>query len=871
MPAPFAERIGAADDVFEREADRVADVVVRGGLPRTDPTGWAAASLSGAALQRASDDPAQIRLAPKEGASALGTAEAAAPAPAVSPGRAAATASVAPDASQAESPASEPAPQLLVEDDTEPTRGQMRKRQFMATLRAEVCAAVDDGLSGTGRDSQSCPWVEHWLGYYEGRSSAQIERSLRRYAPEAAAATAADDYIRFVTTRVRRSAEIWATSGAITGMPDDMPGNPMPGGGVLASFGGMFFKARPGGPRSADPVSVREQLGGGQSMPGRVRARMESAFGANFAGVRLHTDTNAARISDRLNARAFTVGEHVAFGGGQYRPGTIAGDALIAHELAHVVQQGQRTAAGGPFYKGDQASTALEQDADGAAASAVVSLWSRPDGRRSGLGRAMPRLRSGLHLQRCSSSKKAAESPHAKAKLSLREERAAAVQTAGEHLRKVDTWASAQVKGQNVPGLKAVTNLDAEQAGNVADAIQLLTKAESQFGTKEIDALPGKLDAIVASAREARKFSGSSDELHVMQGRHALGEATNAATEAGELVAKLSQSFDVSKVAEHVDQIANILNDIQSGKQDMLDGVDAVAKHVKQAKELLRELRARFEKTPKAIGRVLFVLKSFLALNAPKRATPPTADEIKQYKGTLRGSLSDDFSTVFAEGKVTHGFDVFVAYADVLEQQLDVREKMAKAGVEAASPVPTQGNAESYFKTLKSKSNAEVFAAYTTYAQAYFFHRVVDKFNDMDVQGVSDLYERPLSIFGLRPLVCTGYALLGSHLLTFAGARLKTFIVAVRATDEDVVSNRIDAGHALAAMNRAGKDFFVSNHLIVNTKNDGIGPDAVAWEKSKAPLHEASGTTIPGANAALRDRLADLGSAIEKRRSKPKK
>jgi hypothetical protein len=66
---------------------------------------------------------------------------------------------------------------------------------------------------------------------------------------------------------------------------------------------------------------------------------MEGAFGRSFTGVAVHTDGRAARLLSNLNARAFTVGEHVAFGGGEYRPVTMIGDALIAHELAQVVQQ----------------------------------------------------------------------------------------------------------------------------------------------------------------------------------------------------------------------------------------------------------------------------------------------------------------------------------------------------------------------------------------------------------------------------------------------------------------------------------------------------------------------------------------------------
>ena len=74
---------------------------------------------------------------------------------------------------------------------------------------------------------------------------------------------------------------------------------------------------------------------------------MSAAFGYDFSGVRVHTDAKAGELSSQLNARAFTIGSDVAFAGGEYQPGTLIGDALIAHELAHVVQQGGGTPAGG--------------------------------------------------------------------------------------------------------------------------------------------------------------------------------------------------------------------------------------------------------------------------------------------------------------------------------------------------------------------------------------------------------------------------------------------------------------------------------------------------------------------------------------------
>jgi hypothetical protein len=103
-----------------------------------------------------------------------------------------------------------------------------------------------------------------------------------------------------------------------------------------------------------------------------------------------------------LNARAFTVGQHVVFGRAEYRPGTVVGDALLAHELAHVVQQRGATAAGagGPS-RADE--TALEHAADEAAAGAVTSVWtSLKTSARETAREAGSRLRSGLRLSRCS-------------------------------------------------------------------------------------------------------------------------------------------------------------------------------------------------------------------------------------------------------------------------------------------------------------------------------------------------------------------------------------------------------------------------------------------------------------------------------------
>jgi len=65
----------------------------------------------------------------------------------------------------------------------------------------------------------------------------------------------------------------------------------------------------------------------------------------DFSRVRVHTDTTAAESARAVDALAYTVGEHVVFGAGQYAPGTSAGRALLAHELVHVMQQSGGAAA----------------------------------------------------------------------------------------------------------------------------------------------------------------------------------------------------------------------------------------------------------------------------------------------------------------------------------------------------------------------------------------------------------------------------------------------------------------------------------------------------------------------------------------------
>ena len=79
--------------------------------------------------------------------------------------------------------------------------------------------------------------------------------------------------------------------------------------------------------------------GTGQLLPTSERAFFEPRFGRDFTNVRVHTNEQAARASQSINAQAFTLGRDIVFGSGQYLAGNERGNKLLAHELTHVVQQ----------------------------------------------------------------------------------------------------------------------------------------------------------------------------------------------------------------------------------------------------------------------------------------------------------------------------------------------------------------------------------------------------------------------------------------------------------------------------------------------------------------------------------------------------
>lgn len=80
-------------------------------------------------------------------------------------------------------------------------------------------------------------------------------------------------------------------------------------------------------------------LGDGAPLGAATRADLEARFGRDLGAVRVHSDDDAHEAAKAIGARAFTMGPHVVFAHGAYAPETEAGRRLLAHELAHVMQQ----------------------------------------------------------------------------------------------------------------------------------------------------------------------------------------------------------------------------------------------------------------------------------------------------------------------------------------------------------------------------------------------------------------------------------------------------------------------------------------------------------------------------------------------------
>ncbi|MBW4644931.1 MAG: DUF4157 domain-containing protein [Goleter apudmare HA4340-LM2] len=107
--------------------------------------------------------------------------------------------------------------------------------------------------------------------------------------------------------------------------------------------------------------AINSARGSGQPLEAGLQRSIGQAIGADFSGVRVHTDAQSDQLNRSIQAKAFTTGQDVFFRQGAYDPGSRGGQELIAHELTHVMQQNGGTVQRFPAMK---AETTPTQDND---------------------------------------------------------------------------------------------------------------------------------------------------------------------------------------------------------------------------------------------------------------------------------------------------------------------------------------------------------------------------------------------------------------------------------------------------------------------------------------------------------------------------
>lgn len=129
-------------------------------------------------------------------------------------------------------------------------------------------------------------------------------------------------------------------AGAVSGVAPQVQRRARPGasGGNAAGGAGGAGGGAAGG--AAPPGVERALAGPGRPLEPAVASDMGQRFGQDFSAVRVHTDSAAAASAHAIQAHAYTAGRDIVFGAGRYQPYSESGRHLLAHELAHTLQQG---------------------------------------------------------------------------------------------------------------------------------------------------------------------------------------------------------------------------------------------------------------------------------------------------------------------------------------------------------------------------------------------------------------------------------------------------------------------------------------------------------------------------------------------------
>ncbi|HEU4325689.1 MAG TPA: DUF4157 domain-containing protein [Roseiflexaceae bacterium] len=190
-----------------------------------------------------------------------------------------------------------------------------------------------------------------------GASSPPVQASLRVSAP-------GDSYEQ----------EADRMAGLVMRMPNGPEAEPTRSGPAIQRAASTHTGGLETSP-AVDASIAQMHSGGGSPLPASERGFFEGRFGHDFSQIRIHADSHAAETARSLNARAFTVENHIAFDAGEYQPGTDSGRHLLAHELTHTIQQ-----TGGVATKRVQRKAERDEQADGDAPPEAAPAQAIPEG-----------------------------------------------------------------------------------------------------------------------------------------------------------------------------------------------------------------------------------------------------------------------------------------------------------------------------------------------------------------------------------------------------------------------------------------------------------------------------------------------------------
>ncbi|MCB2179909.1 DUF4157 domain-containing protein [bacterium] len=342
--------------------------------------------------------------------------------------------------------------------------------------------------------------------------------------------------------------------------------------------------------------AIQNKRGAGSALPASIKEEGKKTLGQDFDDVRIHTDEGANQISQKINAKAFTIGKDIFFKKGTFAPGSAKGRETLLHELTHVVQQSGAAPAGGKLKLGAP-NTTHEKEAE------TLSKKNNQTA-ASVSGNA-----NGAIVQRKKETEEEIE-------LKNKEQRGKMRKMAGIKLPGYST-------GENMKGTHQIIETQKAKQGITPDALMAQRK-KMGIGKKENTKNLEKLDA-----------KQDSEQKHVRESEYMEGKYTKDVGK-GRLISTI-QSTNSSE--EEVAKAKQQLEDVHGSKSNSFKkifGKDQGSKAMKQREQALKAAAQRGDEG------------AYEKYKAYKDANPSTGSKIGGFfkKTFTKDNMMKGFSTV---------------------------------------------------------------------------------------------------------------------------------------------------------------------------------------------------------------------------------